>query len=61
MSKQTIGPKEQQRRALREAGLDRARSMRSKPDTSDIPEAGDDWFKKAKLVQPGKAKKKRSR
>lgn len=30
------------------------------PDLSDIPEAGEDWFAKAKVVQPKKRGKRRS-
>lgn len=56
-----IGPKELQRIALRERRYDergpgaRRHSKalaRMKPDTSDIPEASEAWFKNAKLKMP---------
>lgn len=57
MTKHTPGPKELQRIALRERrynergpGARRLAKARSKPDTSDIPETREAWFKNAKLM-----------
>lgn len=63
-----IGPREKQLREQREARFEEnqkrlratLRTLRkSSVDTSDIPEEGEDFFKKAKLRKPPQPKKKK--
>jgi hypothetical protein len=57
-----MGDHERRQREMREEKYEKERKRqkleRQRVDTSDIPEAGEEFFKKAKLVQPKKAKKK---
>jgi hypothetical protein len=52
-----VGHRKMKGKAVRDAALARTEAVKaaaaaSEPDTSDIPEAGGDWFRRARLVMP---------